>query len=317
MKKVTVVTGGAGFIGSHVCDKLIAQGERVICIDNFDGYYNPKIKERNIKNLIRLPEFKLVRADIRDREKIRKTFKTFKPKKVIHLAALAGVRNSIEYASEYANVNINGSISVLDASRNVGVENIIMASTSSIYGSTDKIPFKEDQATDRPLAPYPASKKAAELMAYSYHNMFKMNVTCLRFFTAYGPRVRPDMMSYMVMDKIVKNQIITLYDNNKMKRDWTYIDDVCASVILASNKPLGYEIINIGRGKPILLLDFINTIEKIVGKRAKLKIEKTPKSEPTVTFANIAKAKRLLKYRPSISIDEGLKSTWEWYKSSI
>jgi UDP-glucuronate 4-epimerase len=309
-----LITGGAGFIGSHLCEKLVKSGNQVICIDNFDPYYDPKIKKANIKDLLGDSRFTLAKFDIRDSKKVTGLFKKHKPEYVIHLAALAGVRSSIERAGEYIDVNIGGTINVMDAARRIGTKNFVLASTSSVYGATDKIPFKEDQLSDRPLAPYPASKKGAEVMVHAYHNMFGMNINVLRLFTAYGPRVRPDMMSFMVIDRIARGKEITLFDNAKMQRDWTYIDDVCSGILTAVRKNLGYEVINIGRGKPVKLLEFIKTIEELVGKRAKLKIIPTPASEPTITYASILKAKRLLNYRPRTSIKQGLEKTWEWYK---
>lgn len=313
----TLVTGGAGFIGSHLCESLIARDEQVICIDNFDTYYDPKRKRSNIKALLGQPGFTLIEADVRDSKEIARIFKNYRPERVAHLAALPGVRASVERARDYVDVNLNGTISVMDAARMIGVENFVLASTSSVYGSADVVPFKEEQITNKPLAPYPASKKGAEVMAYAYHNMFGMNITVLRLFTAYGPRVRPDMMSYIVINNIVKGEEITLFDNVEMKRDWTYIDDVCTGVVFAIEKPLGYEIINIGRGEPVKLRDFIKIIEELVGKPAKIKILPTPASEPRITFANINKAKQLLGYRPQTSIREGLAKTWKWYQKVI
>jgi len=313
----TIVTGGSGFIGSHLCDKLIAQGHEVICVDNFDAYYDPLFKRANIAGLMNHPHFRLVEADVRDRDAIRAVFEQSRPQRVAHLAAVAGVRASIENAAEYVDINVNGTISVMDAARATGVENFLLASTSSIYGATESVPFTEDQSTDYPLAPYPASKKAAEVMAHAYHNMFGLNIITLRFFTVYGPRVRPDMMAFMVMDKIVRGQTITVFDNAEMRRDWTYVDDICAGVIAALNKPLGYEVMNIGRGEPVRLRDFIDIIQELVGTAAQLDVVPTPASEPPLTYASIEKAHRLLGYNPRTSIREGLAQTWNWYQREV
>lgn len=313
----TLVTGGAGFIGSHLCEKLIRQGEDVICLDNFDHYYDPQYKRANIAWLAQQPEFTLAEVDVRDRQAVRSNFENHKPQRVAHLAAVAGVRASVERAAEYVDVNLGGTISVMDAARSTGVENFLLASTSSIYGASQSIPFSEDQPTDQPLAPYPASKKAAEVMAYAYHNMFGMNITVLRYFTVYGPRVRPDMMAYMVMDKIVRGQKITVFDTPDMQRDWTYIDDICAGVLAALDKPLGYEVMNIGRGQPVRLSEFIEVIEKLTGKQADIELVPTPASEPTITYASVDKAKRLLGYEPYTSVRDGLAHTWEWFQGRI
>ena len=310
-----VITGGAGFIGSNLCDALLGRGEQVVCIDNFDAYYDPAQKRANIAHLLKNPGFSLMECDVRDSAAIKQIFDRYRPTHVAHLAALAGVRASIERAALYADVNINGSISLLDAARASGVENFVQASTSSIYGATSRIPFQETDRTDHPLAPYPATKKACEVMAHAYHNMFDLNVTVLRFFSVYGPRVRPDMMAYMVMDRIVREQEITLFDQGDMQRDWTYIDDVCQGIVLALDTPLGYEVLNIGRGEPVRVRDFITSIEQLIGRTAHIKHVPTPASEPPITFASIDKAQRLLGYQPSVSVREGMEKTWEWYQS--
>jgi UDP-glucuronate 4-epimerase len=309
-----LVTGGAGFIGSHLVDKLLERGDRVICIDNFNDYYNPGQKRSNIKGCLENPRYTLVEGDIRDRDLIMQVFKEHQPKRVAHLAAMAGVRYSIERATLYTDVNIQGTINVMDAARSVGVENMVFASTSSIYGDTNQTPFLETQSTDRPLAPYPATKKAGEVMGSAYHNLFGLNFTALRFFTVYGPRARPDMMAYIVMDRIVKDEEIILYNNGEMHRDWTYVDDIVAGVAAALDKPLGYEIFNIGRGEPVRLGDFVDIIQELVGKPARIKAVEAPASEPAITFASTEKMLGVFGYQTKVSIREGLTHTWDWYQ---
>ncbi|HEC24157.1 MAG TPA: SDR family NAD(P)-dependent oxidoreductase [Chloroflexi bacterium] len=313
--QTTLITGGAGFIGSNLTDALLERGERVICLDNFSDYYDPARKQANVAPHLENPNYTLVRGDLRDRDLIMRLFEEHRPTRVAHLAALAGVRASIEQATLYVEVNVQGTIHLMDAARQTGVENFVMASTSSIYGKTDRIPFREDQPTDRPLAPYPATKKACEVMGHAYHNMFGLNFTALRFFTVYGPRVRPDMMAYIVMDRIVHDQEITLYNQGDMYRDWTYVDDVIQGIVAALDTPLGYEVINIGRGEPIRLGDFVAIIEELVGKPARLNMQPAPLSEPPLTFACVDKAKALLGYQPHTSIREGLARTWAWYQT--
>jgi UDP-glucuronate 4-epimerase len=313
--QTTLVTGGAGFIGSHLVDVLLARGERVICLDNFSDYYNPAIKRHNITAHLRHPNYVLVEGDIRDRTLVMQVFEQYRPARVAHLAAMAGVRYSVERAPLYVDVNLQGSIHLLDAAREYGVQNFVQASTSSIYGATDQFPFREDQPTDRPLAPYPATKKACEVMGYAYHNMFGLNFTALRFFTVYGPRVRPDMMAYTVMESILHEKEITVYGPPDMHRDWTYVDDIVSGVVAALDTPLGYEIINIGRGEPVRLADFVDIIQELVGKPARIKTVPAPPSEPPITYANVDKARRLLGYQPHTSIREGLRHTWAWYQA--
>lgn len=311
------VTGGAGFIGSHLIDRLLARGDRVVCLDNFNDYYTPERKRANAALHTGHPNYTLVEGDLRDRDMIMDLFETHKPELVAHIAAMAGVRYSIERATLYNDVNVNGTINMLDAARMHGVKNFVQASTSSVYGRTEDIPFREDQSTDYPLAPYPASKKSCEVMGHAYHNLFDLNFTALRFFTVYGPRVRPDMMAYIVMDRILKGEEITVYNNGEMHRDWTYVQDIITGVVAALDKPLGYEIVNIGRGEPVHLGDFIDIIQELVGQSARINYVEAPASEPPITYASIEKANRLLGYQPTTSVLEGLKQTWDWYRTHI
>lgn len=314
--RATLITGGAGFIGSHLADALLRRGERVICLDNFDPYYSPARKRRNIAACLANPRFALVEGDIRDRALLEHLVDEHRPQRIAHLAAMAGVRYSIERAPLYVDVNLQGTVNVLDAARRGAVEHVVFASTSSIYGRAEVIPFSEDLPTDRPLAPYPAPKKAAEVMGHAYHNMFGLGFTALRLFTVYGPRVRPDMMAYTVVDSIVRGQPIALFDGGlNLHRDWTYIDDIIQGVVAALDAPPGYEVFNLGRGEPVRLLDFVTTIEELTGRKALIEAQPTPPSEPPITYASIEKARHLLGYQPHTSIRQGLAATWAWYCS--
>lgn len=312
--QTVLVTGGAGFIGSHLIDALLARGDRVICLDNFNDYYNPAQKRANITEHLNHPNYMLVEGDLRDAACVHGLFEKHRPQRVAHLAAMAGVRYSIERASLYADVNVQGTINMLEAARRHPPENFVNASTSSVYGATERTPFTEDQPCDQPLAPYPATKRAAEMLAYAFHNMFGLPITSVRFFTVYGPRVRPDMMAYMVMDAIINDQEIVVYNDGELHRDWTYVDDIVQGVVAALDKPLGCEVINIGRGQPVRLGDFVDIIEELVGKQARVKSLPAPASEPPITFASIDKARDLLGYQPHTSVPEGLMHTWHWYR---
>jgi UDP-glucuronate 4-epimerase len=314
-ERITLVTGGAGFIGSNLAGRLLERGETVICLDNFNDYYSPALKRRNISGYLDNPSFRLVEGDIRDRELVMSLFAEQRPQRVAHLAAMANVRYSVERASLYVDVNIQGSINLMDAARQNGVENFVFASTSSVYGRTEQSPFTEDQPTSTPLAPYPATKKAVEVMGAAYHNMFGLNFTAVRFFTAYGPRNRPDMMAFMVTDNIVRGREVVLYDDGEMYRDWTFVEDIAGGVAAALDTPLGYEIINLGRGEPVRLGDFVAIIEELAGRQARIKTIPAPPSEPPMTFANTDKARALLGYNPRVSIREGLEKTWAWYQT--
>ena len=312
-----LVTGAAGFIGAHLCEALLARGDAVIALDNFNDYYTPARKQANVAQFRAHPRCTLHDGDIRDGEAMRRLFAEHQPETVAHLAAYASVRYSIGRAELYADVNIVGSINLLEAARDHNVQNFVFASTSSVYGKTAQLPFIETEPCNRPLAPYPASKKAIEIIGYTYQNLHQLNFTALRFFSVYGPRGRPDMMPFMVTDRIVNGEEIVLFDAGQMKRDWTYIDDIIAGVMAALDRPLGYEIINLGRGEPVLMADFVEIIEALVGRKAILSTPPAPPSEPKINFANIDKARRLLGYQPQTAVADGLAKLWEWYQKEI
>ena len=312
-----LITGAAGFIGSHLCERLVSRGDTVITLDNFNDYYDPARKRENVYQLSNHSCFILREADICDEETINRIFAEHRPEAVVHLAAYGAVRFSIGRAKLYTDVNIGGSINLLEAAREIGVENFVFASTSSVYGNTKHLPFVETDPCNQPLAPYPASKRAVELMGYTYHHLHGLNFTALRFFNVYGPRGRPDMMPFIVTDSTVNQREIVLFDRGQMKRDWTYIDDIVSGIIAALDQPLGYELINLGRGEPIFMTDFVEIIERLVGQKAILATPPAPLSEPKITFADIDKARRLLRYNPQTSLRVGLCKFWEWYQGAV
>lgn len=312
-----LVTGAAGFIGSHLTETLLQRGETVVAIDDFNNYYGPARKRANIACFQTHPNLSLYEVDIRDTEAIEEIFSTHTPTAVAHLGAYGGVRYSIGRAKLYTEVNIAGTVNLLEAARLAGAKIFVFASTSSVYGHTTQLPFVETDPANLPLAPYPASKKAGELIGYTYYNLHQMNFTALRFFSVYGPRGRPDMMPFMVIDRIVKGQEIKLFDAGQMKRDWTYVDDIVGGIVAALERPLGYEIINLGRGEPVLMADFVTIIEELAGKKAILTTPPAPPSEPKITFASIDKARRLLDYQPHTPVEEGLAKMWRWYQTEV
>ena len=312
-----IVTGAAGFIGSHLTESLLKRGEQVIAIDNFNDYYSPARKRTNVASFQNHPQLQLYEEDICSDEAIQRIFAEHKPRAVAHLGAYGGVRYSIGRARLYTDVNLVGTVNLLEAARLNGTEIFVLASTSSVYGQTTRLPFIETDPCNRPLAPYPASKKAAEVMGYTYYNLHQLNFTALRFFSVYGPRGRPDMMPFMVTDRVVKGEEITLYDAGQMKRDWTYVDDIVSGIVAALERPLGYEIINLGRGEPVLMADFVEIIEQLAGRKAILSTPPAPASEPKITFANIDKARQLLDYNPETPVQAGLEKLWQWYQREV
>jgi UDP-glucuronate 4-epimerase len=312
-----LVTGAAGFIGSTLTQTLLQRGEQVIAIDNFNDYYDPARKRANIVSFQNNHNLSLYEIDIREAEAIEQIFAQHKPRAVAHLGAYGGVRYSIGRAKLYTEVNFVGTVNLLEAARQSGTGIFVFASTSSVYGNTNQLPFIETDPCNLPLAPYPASKKAAEVMGYTYYNLHQLNFTALRFFSVYGPRGRPDMMPFMVTDRVVKGEEIKLFDAGQLKRDWTYVDDIVSGIIAALERPLGYEVINLGRGEPVLMADFVEIIEDLVGKKAILSTPPAPASEPKVTFANIDKARRLLDYNPQTPVTDGLARLWAWYQKEV
>lgn len=310
-----LVTGAAGFIGSHLAERLLRRGDEVIGLDNFNDYYDPTRKRANERRLCAYPNFRMVEADVRDRERMFTLLAENKFSAVAHLAAMAGVRNAIEQPDLYVNVNLNGTQNVLDAARAAGgVGNFVLASTSSVYGNTEQVPFIETDSCDRPLQPYAAAKRAAEILGYSYHHLFGQNFTILRFFTVYGPNGRPDMMAYLLADSITKGKRIPLYDGGQMYRDWTYVDDTVSGIVAALDRPLGYEIINLGRGEPVLLADFVAIMEQLSGRQANVVPAPRLAADFVRNEADISKARRLLAYDPQVSVAEGVRRFWEWYR---
>ena len=312
-----LVTGAAGFIGSNLAEALLKQGHTVVGFDNFNDYYDPALKWANAAVLSAYQRFEMHEADLRDETGVNAVFEAGRFDAVAHLAAMAGVRYSISRAPLYADVNIRGTINVLEAARNAGVPHVVFASTSSVYGATERLPFREDDPLGKPLASYPASKIAGELMGYTYHNLFDLSFTAVRFFSVYGERGRPDMMPFIITDSIVNDRVFKLFDAGEMFRDWTYVSDIVTGVIAALERPLGYERINLGRGRPVRMADFVELIEQLVGKQALMEHPPAPASEPKTTYADVTKARELLDYDPSVTVEEGLTRFWAWYQDAF
>jgi UDP-glucuronate 4-epimerase len=321
MSKTFLLTGAAGFIGSHVAQQLLARGDTVVGLDNLNDYYDPQRKRANLAGLQSTSgaerNFHFVEGDIRDCGLLERVFAEYPFDAVINLAAMVGVRISIENPHLYYDVNLIGTLNLLEAAREHKIANFVLASTSSVYGETKVIPFVETDNCDRPLAPYAASKRGAEMLGFTYHHLHGQNFTALRFFTVYGPSGRPDMMAYKVADNIFFGKEVPLYNNGQMHRDWTYVEDIAAGIVAAADRPLGYEVINLGRGEPILLADFVALIEEQAGRRANLVPAPMMDADIAYTYADISKARRLLRYDPAVSVQEGVARFWNWYRQAV
>ncbi len=308
-----LVSGAAGFIGSNLAQKLVRRGDEVIGLDNFNDYYNPAKKRANEKRLVQYPNFRMIEADIRDRPRMIHIFEEEGFDAVAHLAAMAGVRPAVESPDFYVEVDYIGTQHLMDAARFTNVGNFVFASTSSVYGDTKQIPFVETDPCDRPLQPYAAAKRAAEILGFTYHYLYDLNFTAIRFFTVYGPNGRPDMMAYLVADSITKGNQIPIYNGGEMYRDWTFVDDITNGAMAALDRPLGYEVINLGRGEPTRLKEFVGLIEDLAGQKANLVDKPKPAADVVSTYADISKAVELLGYAPKVSVSEGVEAFWNWY----
>jgi UDP-glucuronate 4-epimerase len=312
-----LVTGGAGFIGSRLCERLLSDGVKVICLDNFDTFYDPKIKIKNAEVIAKKFSdlFELVTGDIRNPEQLKEVFQKNKVDFVVHLAARAGVRPSIADPLLYQDVNIRGTIVLLEACKENGIKNFVFASSSSVYGENQRVPFTEKDLDIQPISPYGATKRAGELLCYSYHHLYGMNTACLRIFTAYGPRQRPEMAIHKFTRFIDQGEKIPIYGDGSSRRDYTYIDDLIDGILGVIRHHKGFEIYNLGESQTTSLKELIRLIEETFGKKANFEMLEFQPGDVSVTYADISKAKRMLKYQPKVKMKEGVKRFVEWYKN--
>jgi nucleoside-diphosphate-sugar epimerase len=310
MKNI-LVTGCAGFIGWKVSQQLIEMNKKVIGIDNINNYYDPALKKWRLNTLTKNKNFSFHRSDIANYKKMKEVFKKYKIDAVINLAARAGVRASVENPWIYLDTNIKGTLNLLECCKEHKVKKFVLASTSSIYASV-KMPFKEDSRTDTPLAPYSATKKGAEVLCYSYHYLYNLDISIVRYFTVYGPGGRPDMSIFKFIKNIDIGVPIPVFGDGNQTRDFTYIDDIADGTIRAL-KPAGYEIINLGSDHPVKLNYVIKLLEKNLGKKAKIKTLPMHPADVKASWAHIEKAKKLLGWRPKTSIEQGVRNTVRWF----
>lgn len=309
-----LVTGAAGFVGSRLSKALLDRGDRVVGLDNLNDYYALVHKKRHLADLLPNDRFTFIERDLQDSAALLAIMREHQPTAIAHLAAMAAVRYSVQHPLIYGQVNVQGSVNLIDAGRQAGNPPMVLASTGSTYGADTPVPFVESAPAVKPLAPYPASKRAMELMAHSFHHLFKTPITILRFFNVYGPHGRPDMMPWQWSRMILQGETLSLYNGGRLKRDWTYIDDIVTGFIAALDRELGYEIINLGCSRPVENLEFVRTLEKLLGKEAKIVDAPCPPSEPLVTYADITKARTLLGYEPKVNVDEGLGRFIRWLR---
>ncbi|MAE69286.1 MAG: epimerase [Gemmatimonadetes bacterium] len=306
-----LVTGGAGFIGSHVVDRLLARGERVTAVDNFDGFYPTAVKRSNLVDASRHSGFELIEGDIRDEPLLRRLCRGIDL--IVHLAARAGVRPSIENPALYFDVNVRGSLGLFETAKAEGVRRVVVASSSSVYGNYPEIPFREDLHLQHPISPYAASKLACEQLAYTYHHLYGMEIVNLRFFTAYGPRQRPEMAIHKFVRAIEAGSEIVLFGHGS-RRDYTYVEDIVDGVEAAMERPEGYEILNLGNSAMVELDELISRIERALGKKARIKRADAQPGDVDRTCADLGRSAAVLGYSPKIGIDEGLKRFVSWYR---
>lgn len=312
-----LVTGGAGFIGSHTVEALLARGERVIALDNFNTYYDPERKHRNIAPFIDNPNFRLVHADIRDRATLEHLFTTEPIRRIVHLAAMAGPRPSVENPGLYEDVNVKGTLNLLELAVKQGVQHFVFASSSSVYGRDAQVPYKEEARTDKPLSPYAATKKMAEVLLYTFYYLYGLPITALRFFTVYGPKGRPDMAVYLFTDWIARGQPVRLYGDGTQGRDYTFVSDTVSGILAALDRPSGYQVYNLGNSSPQSNAHLIKIIEAELGTTAEIKELTYPSSDPPLTWADITAARRDLGYNPQTPLEEGVHRFVEWYRREV
>jgi len=311
-----LVTGAAGFIGSHTCEYYINRGHRVVGIDNFDSFYPERIKYLNLSALNKESNFRLIKADIRDRDSLRKIFTSAGVDAVIHLAAKAGVRPSIDAIEDYYDVNVNGTVCLLEEMRQNNVRKMIFASSSSVYGNNPKLPFSESDFVDNPISPYASTKKSGELLCHVYSHLYGFDITCLRFFTVYGPRQRPDLAIHKFTRMIDSGQPVPFYGDGETARDYTFIDDIVSGIDCSFNNLSGYRIYNLGESRVIKLNRLLQTIEQVMGKKALLSRLPLQQGDVKITYADISKARSEIGYNPGYSFEEGISKFIQWYSEN-
>ena len=307
-----LVTGGAGFIGSHLCERLLGDGRRVVALDNFDPFYDREVKRRNLEAAARSPRFRFVEGDIRDGAALDGILASERIDAVVHLAARAGVRPSLRDPVGYADVNVTGTVSVLEACRRRGTRRLVFGSSSSVYGNNGKVPFSEDDPVDEPVSPYAATKKAGERLVATYHHLYGLDAACLRFFTVYGPRQRPEMAIHAFARKIAAGEEIEVYGDGSTARDYTYVDDIVEGIVRSLDRCRGHRIWNLGGSRTTKLSDLVEKIARGLGATARVRTLPAQPGDVERTWADIARAKRELEWEPTTDLDAGIGRFLAW-----
>ena len=312
-----LITGGAGFIGYHLAAALIARRDEVILLDNFNDFYDPELKRKNVRDLQAMRDAPVYAVDILDRNSLRRVFEETRPETVVHLAAWAGVRPSLERPDLYAAVNVTGTVHMLEMAKEFAVQCFIFGSSSSVYGGSTRVPFAEDDPVDRPVSPYAATKRAGELLCHTYAKNFSLRTTCLRFFTVYGPRQRPEMAIHKFARLMSEGREIPIFGQGDSRRDYTYVEDIVSGILAAIEVNPQFEIVNLGESQTITLLGLVEHLEQALGKKAVLRFLPNQPGDMEVTYADITHARRLLGYNPQVPLRQGVRLFAEWYKAAV
>ena len=310
-----LVTGAAGFIGSNLCERLLAEGNAVWGFDDLNDFYSPVQKERNVRDLEGMGKFSFFKGDLRKVSDIQAVFESGKFDQIVHLGARAGVRPSLEDPALYQEVNVTGTVHLLEAARKKGIKKVTIASSSSVYGINSKVPFSESDPIFAPISPYAASKLACEALGHVYHHIYGMDVAMLRFFTVYGPRQRPDLAIHKFAGLIEAGKPIPVFGDGSTSRDYTFVTDTVDGILACTRKEIGYEIFNLGESECVRLSELIILLESALGKKAMIDRQPAQPGDVPVTFADISKARRVLGYDPKVKIEEGIKRFVEWFRT--
>lgn len=316
--KRVLVTGGAGFIGSHLVDRLLGNECSVLCLDDFNDFYDPVLKRKNIEDHLKRPTYKLVEGDIRDKELVQKIIEEWQPDVIVHLAARAGVRPSLKQPELYQATNVAGTLNLLEAARKHKVKKFIFGSSSSVYGLNKKVPFAETDSLLKPASPYAATKIAGEALCHTYSHLYGIQVVSLRFFTVYGPRQRPDLAIRKFAEKMLRGEAITLFGDGSSARDYTYIDDIIEGILAAIDyEGSKHEIFNLGNSSPVKLIELVRELEEALGVEAKITWAENQLGDVPITYADVSKANKNLGYSPTTSLPDGLRIFAEWLRGNI